>query len=160
MHCVHIPFISIVNGLSLTNIGFITRCCRFPYPWLWSLWSSFSQRPLLSRGKPSHWQIEREIPGLIFINDPRYSCSPWLIINKLVESNSWTSDSNPYFPVPPCNGRATPYDWKNIFIMSLSRRWVRWAESGATSWGSQSRIRARGTIEDSQAQYLRIRMVP
>lgn len=29
-------------------------------------------------------------------------CSPWLIINKLVESNSWTSDSNPYFPVPPC----------------------------------------------------------
>eukprot|EP00092_Neocalanus_flemingeri_P010393 GFUD01011203.1.p1 GENE.GFUD01011203.1~~GFUD01011203.1.p1 ORF type:complete len:180 (-),score=34.60 GFUD01011203.1:48-587(-) len=29
-------------------------------------------------------------------------CSPWLIINKLPESNSLTSDMNPYFPVPPC----------------------------------------------------------
>ena len=29
-------------------------------------------------------------------------CSPWIIINKLVEWNSLWSDSNAYFPVGPC----------------------------------------------------------
>jgi len=29
-------------------------------------------------------------------------CSPYIIINKVVESSNLLSDSNPYFPVPPC----------------------------------------------------------
>jgi hypothetical protein len=29
-------------------------------------------------------------------------CSPFSFINKLVESNSFTSDLHPYYPVPPC----------------------------------------------------------
>ena len=29
-------------------------------------------------------------------------CSPMIIINKLAESSNILSDSNPYFPVPPC----------------------------------------------------------
>lgn len=29
-------------------------------------------------------------------------CSPLIIINKLIESNSFTSDLHPYYPVPPC----------------------------------------------------------
>jgi len=29
-------------------------------------------------------------------------CSPFIIINKLAEHSSILSDSNPYFPVPPC----------------------------------------------------------
>ena len=29
-------------------------------------------------------------------------CSPLIIINKLAESSNILSDSNPYFPVPPC----------------------------------------------------------
>jgi len=29
-------------------------------------------------------------------------CSPFLIINKVVEWQSWSSDMNPFFPVPPC----------------------------------------------------------
>ena len=29
-------------------------------------------------------------------------CSPFIIINKLAEFNNLMSDSNPYFPVPPC----------------------------------------------------------
>ena len=29
-------------------------------------------------------------------------CSPWIIINKLVEWNSLWSDNNPYFPIRPC----------------------------------------------------------
>ena len=29
-------------------------------------------------------------------------CSPFIIINKLAEFNNLMSDSNPYFPMPPC----------------------------------------------------------
>ena len=29
-------------------------------------------------------------------------CSPFIIINKVPESNSFSSDFNPYFPVPEC----------------------------------------------------------
>eukprot|EP00096_Caligus_rogercresseyi_P015117 TRINITY_DN7563_c0_g1_i1.p1 TRINITY_DN7563_c0_g1~~TRINITY_DN7563_c0_g1_i1.p1 ORF type:complete len:188 (-),score=17.85 TRINITY_DN7563_c0_g1_i1:100-663(-) len=29
-------------------------------------------------------------------------CSPFIIINKLAEFSNLVSDSNPYFPVPPC----------------------------------------------------------
>ena len=29
-------------------------------------------------------------------------CSPLIFINKLVESNSLTSDLHPFYPVPPC----------------------------------------------------------
>lgn len=29
-------------------------------------------------------------------------CSPFIIINKVVEWQNWSSDMNPYFPVPPC----------------------------------------------------------
>jgi len=36
----------------------------------------------------------------VFAPVPR--CSPFLIINKLMEWTSATSDMNPYFPVPPC----------------------------------------------------------
>jgi hypothetical protein len=36
----------------------------------------------------------------VFAPVPR--CSPFLIINKMMEWSSATSDMNPYFPVPPC----------------------------------------------------------
>jgi len=29
-------------------------------------------------------------------------CSPFIVINKVVEWQSWSSDMNPFFPVPPC----------------------------------------------------------
>jgi len=50
-------------------------------------------------------------------------CSPYIIINKLVESNSWTSDSNTYFPVPPCEyggprEALAAGDYKAVFVMA------------------------------------------
>ena len=50
-------------------------------------------------------------------------CSPFIIINKLVESNSWTSDSNAYFPVPPCEyggprEALAAGDYKAVFVMA------------------------------------------
>lgn len=44
---------------------------------------------------------------LLLVSAPRVPapvprCSPFLIINKVVEFNSLMSDNNPYFPVPPC----------------------------------------------------------
>lgn len=33
---------------------------------------------------------------------PLPPCTPFLFINKLVESNNWSSDMNPYYPVKPC----------------------------------------------------------
>ena len=50
-------------------------------------------------------------------------CSPYIIINKLVESNSWTSDSNSYFPVPPCEyggprEALAAGDYKAVFVMA------------------------------------------
>ncbi|XP_023346755.1 uncharacterized protein LOC111715638 [Eurytemora carolleeae] len=39
------------------------------------------------------------LPG---VPAPVTRCSPFIIINKVVEWQSWSSDMNPYFPVPPC----------------------------------------------------------
>ena len=36
----------------------------------------------------------------VFAPVPR--CSPFIIINKVPESNSFSADFNPYFPVPEC----------------------------------------------------------
>ena len=36
----------------------------------------------------------------VFAPVPR--CSPFIIINKIPESNSLSADFNPYFPVPEC----------------------------------------------------------
>lgn len=33
---------------------------------------------------------------------PLPPCTPFLMVNKLVESNNWSSDMNPYYPVKPC----------------------------------------------------------
>ena len=33
---------------------------------------------------------------------PLPPCTPFLFVNKLVESNNWSSDMNPYYPVRPC----------------------------------------------------------
>ena len=50
-------------------------------------------------------------------------CSPFIFINKLAEwSNIW-SDSNPYFPVPPCEyggplEALTKGDLNSIFVLS------------------------------------------
>ena len=33
---------------------------------------------------------------------PLPPCTPFLFINKMVESNNWSSDMNPYYPVRPC----------------------------------------------------------
>ena len=33
---------------------------------------------------------------------PLPPCTPFLFINKMVESNNWSSDMNPYYPVKPC----------------------------------------------------------
>lgn len=50
-------------------------------------------------------------------------CSPYIIINKLVESNSWTSDSNAYFPVPPCEyggprEALAAGDYKAVYVLA------------------------------------------
>ena len=67
----------------------------------------------------------------LFLTDPtsmvtyvcNCRCSPYIIINKLVESNSWTSDSNAYFPVPPCEyggprEALAAGDYKAVFVMA------------------------------------------
>jgi hypothetical protein len=33
---------------------------------------------------------------------PLPPCTPHLWLNKMVESNNWSSDMNPYYPVKPC----------------------------------------------------------
>ena len=33
---------------------------------------------------------------------PLPPCTPFLWVNKMIESNNWTSDMNPYYPVKPC----------------------------------------------------------
>ena len=33
---------------------------------------------------------------------PLPPCTPFLFVNKMVESNNWSSDMNPYYPVRPC----------------------------------------------------------
>ena len=38
-------------------------------------------------------------------------CTPFLIFNKVIESNNWTSDMSPFYPVKPCpyrNPRRAP----------------------------------------------------
>lgn len=50
-------------------------------------------------------------------------CSPMIIINKLAEYNSLMSDSNPYFPVPPCEyggplQAIRAGDWKAVSVFA------------------------------------------
>jgi hypothetical protein len=50
-------------------------------------------------------------------------CSPYIIINKIVESNNAFSDSNPYFPVPPCEygspqAAIDAGDYKAVFVIA------------------------------------------
>ncbi|CAB4061001.1 unnamed protein product [Lepeophtheirus salmonis] len=50
-------------------------------------------------------------------------CSPFIIINKLAEFSNVLSDSNPYFPVPPCEyggpGNAIRYgDYESVFVLA------------------------------------------
>ena len=33
---------------------------------------------------------------------PLPPCSPFLFVNKMIESNNWSSDMNPFYPVKPC----------------------------------------------------------
>merc|ERR1712106_174700 len=33
---------------------------------------------------------------------PTPPCSPFILLNKIVESNNLSPDANPYYPVPPC----------------------------------------------------------
>jgi len=48
-------------------------------------------------------------------------CSPFIIINKLAEFSSIWSDSNPYFPVPPCEygnplNALASQDYQSVFV--------------------------------------------
>lgn len=57
----------------------------------------------------------------VFAPVPR--CSPYLLINKLMEWNSWSSDMNPYFPVPPCEHGGPMQaimkgDYKSVFVLA------------------------------------------
>ena len=55
--------------------------------------------------RPSSWTLSLFIlvcHQLVPVPAPVPRCSPLIIINKLVESTNAFSDSNPYFPVPPC----------------------------------------------------------
>ena len=50
-------------------------------------------------------------------------CSPFFIINKLAEFNNLMSDSNPYFPMPPCEyGNAMNAlragDFRSVFVLA------------------------------------------
>jgi len=50
-------------------------------------------------------------------------CSPFIIINKLAEYNSLMSDSNPYFPVPPCEyggplQAIQAGDWRSVAVFA------------------------------------------
>jgi len=50
-------------------------------------------------------------------------CSPFFIINKLAEFNNLMSDSNPYFPTPPCEyGNAMNAlragDFRSVFVLA------------------------------------------
>ena len=63
---------------------------HFQMDWRLSRWWLFSPPVLLVALLP------RLVPAPV----PR--CSPLYKINKLVESTNIFSDSNPYFPVPPC----------------------------------------------------------
>ena len=50
-------------------------------------------------------------------------CSPFIIINKLAEFNNLMSDSNPYFPMPPCEygswqNALAKGDLRSIFVLA------------------------------------------
>ena len=50
-------------------------------------------------------------------------CSPFFIINKLAEFNNLMSDSNPYFPMPPCEYGNTMNalragDFRSVFVLA------------------------------------------
>ena len=54
-------------------------------------------------------------------------CSPFIIINKVPESMSLTSDMNPYFPVPPCEyggplQALLAGDYESVFILAHPER--------------------------------------
>jgi len=60
------------------------------------------------------------IPG---VPAPVPRCSPFIIINKVPESNSILSDGNPYFPVPPCEyggplEAIKAGDWKAVSVLA------------------------------------------
>ena len=65
---------------------------------------------------------------LLLVSVPRVPapvprCSPFIIINKVVEWNSIFSDSNPYFPVPPCEyggplQALAAGDWDAVFVLA------------------------------------------
>ena len=40
--------------------------------------------------------------GTTSIIAPLPPCSPFLFVNKISESNNWSSDMNPFYPVKPC----------------------------------------------------------
>ena len=50
-------------------------------------------------------------------------CSPFIIINKLAEFNNLMSDSNPYFPMPPCEygswqNALRKGDFRSVFVLA------------------------------------------
>lgn len=50
-------------------------------------------------------------------------CSPFIIINKLAEFNNLMSDSNPYFPMPPCEygswqNALAKGDFRSVFVLA------------------------------------------
>jgi len=50
-------------------------------------------------------------------------CSPFIIINKLAEFNNFWSDSNPYFPLPPCEygswqNAIAKGDLESVFVLA------------------------------------------
>lgn len=54
-------------------------------------------------------------------------CSPFIIINKLAEHSSIWSDSNPYFPVPPCEyggplEALAAGDPKSVFVLAQPQK--------------------------------------
>lgn len=54
-------------------------------------------------------------------------CSPFIIINKLAEFNNLMSDSNPYFPLPPCEygswqNALAKGDWESVFVLAQPQK--------------------------------------
>ena len=46
------------------------------------------------------WVVSTQFMGSVVA--PLPPCTPFLWVNKMVESNNWSSDMNPYYPVKPC----------------------------------------------------------
>ena len=75
-----------------------------------------------------------------WVTAPFPPCSPLIFINKLVESNSLTSDLHPYYPVPPCQYRGgtlealSRHDLDSVFIQDLPRH-IAWELAWAAGTG-------------------------